>query len=148
MWATILALIWLHGVKMDTREEWELLALKAVSWLRAQNGNKQNADVLFLAVCALCPPSVSSAHDLCFIFQHHVWQSVWKLEILFWVAVCRKMLWGSEVSVELISPSGRSRFTSLILSALHHTVYHGTIRYYALIFLIFNWCLFSCLLAF
>ncbi|XP_035478024.2 von Willebrand factor A domain-containing protein 5A-like isoform X2 [Scophthalmus maximus] len=37
LWATILALIWLHGVKVDAKEEWELLAMKAVSWLRAQN---------------------------------------------------------------------------------------------------------------
>ncbi|CAB1432426.1 unnamed protein product [Pleuronectes platessa] len=37
VWATILALIWLHGSKMDAQEEWELLAMKAVSWLRAQN---------------------------------------------------------------------------------------------------------------
>ncbi|XP_031150778.1 von Willebrand factor A domain-containing protein 5A-like isoform X1 [Sander lucioperca] len=37
VWATILALIWLHGFKMDAQEEWELLAMKAVSWLRAQN---------------------------------------------------------------------------------------------------------------
>ncbi|XP_034023836.1 von Willebrand factor A domain-containing protein 5A-like [Thalassophryne amazonica] len=37
VWATILALIWLHGFKMEARVEWDLLALKAVSWLRAQN---------------------------------------------------------------------------------------------------------------
>ncbi|XP_033970718.1 von Willebrand factor A domain-containing protein 5A-like isoform X44 [Trematomus bernacchii] len=37
VWATILALIWLHGFKLDAQEEWELLAMKAVSWLRAQN---------------------------------------------------------------------------------------------------------------
>ncbi|XP_028429050.1 von Willebrand factor A domain-containing protein 5A isoform X2 [Perca flavescens] len=37
VWGTILALIWLHGFKMDAQEEWELLAMKAVSWLRAQN---------------------------------------------------------------------------------------------------------------
>nr|XP_046246279.1 von Willebrand factor A domain-containing protein 5A-like [Scatophagus argus] len=37
VWATILALIWLHGFKMDAQEEWEHLAFKAVSWLRAQN---------------------------------------------------------------------------------------------------------------
>ncbi|XP_044058720.1 von Willebrand factor A domain-containing protein 5A-like [Siniperca chuatsi] len=37
VWATILALIWLHGFKMDAQEEWELLAMKAVSWLCAQN---------------------------------------------------------------------------------------------------------------
>ncbi|CAI5694358.1 unnamed protein product [Oreochromis niloticus] len=37
VWASILALIWLHGFKMDAKDEWELLAAKAVSWLRAQN---------------------------------------------------------------------------------------------------------------
>uniref|UniRef100_A0A8D2ZFB5 von Willebrand factor A domain-containing protein 5A-like n=1 Tax=Scophthalmus maximus TaxID=52904 RepID=A0A8D2ZFB5_SCOMX len=42
LWATILALIWLHGVKVDAKEEWELLAMKAVSWLRAQNGNNNS----------------------------------------------------------------------------------------------------------
>ncbi|XP_039679606.1 von Willebrand factor A domain-containing protein 5A-like isoform X2 [Perca fluviatilis] len=39
VWATILALIWLHGLKMDAQEEWKLLAMKAVSWLRAQNAS-------------------------------------------------------------------------------------------------------------
>ncbi|XP_053729808.1 von Willebrand factor A domain-containing protein 5A-like isoform X4 [Synchiropus splendidus] len=37
VWATMLALIWLHGFKSDDREEWELLSMKAVSWLKAQN---------------------------------------------------------------------------------------------------------------
>uniref|UniRef100_A0A665V2C5 VIT domain-containing protein n=1 Tax=Echeneis naucrates TaxID=173247 RepID=A0A665V2C5_ECHNA len=37
VWATILALIWLHASKTDSKGEWELLSLKAVSWLRAQN---------------------------------------------------------------------------------------------------------------
>ncbi|XP_026047151.1 von Willebrand factor A domain-containing protein 5A-like [Astatotilapia calliptera] len=37
VWATILALVWLHAFKMDAKDEWELLAMKAVSWLRAQN---------------------------------------------------------------------------------------------------------------
>ncbi|XP_071389671.1 von Willebrand factor A domain-containing protein 5A-like [Centroberyx affinis] len=36
VWATTLALIWLHGFKMEAQEEWELLALKAVSWLHTQ----------------------------------------------------------------------------------------------------------------
>uniref|UniRef100_A0A669DQC5 von Willebrand factor A domain-containing protein 5A-like n=1 Tax=Oreochromis niloticus TaxID=8128 RepID=A0A669DQC5_ORENI len=40
VWATILALIWLHGFKMDAKDEWELLAAKAASWLSAQNGSK------------------------------------------------------------------------------------------------------------
>uniref|UniRef100_A0A3Q4MVF7 von Willebrand factor A domain-containing protein 5A-like n=1 Tax=Neolamprologus brichardi TaxID=32507 RepID=A0A3Q4MVF7_NEOBR len=37
IWATVLALIWLHGLKMDSKNEWDLLAMKAASWLRAQN---------------------------------------------------------------------------------------------------------------
>uniref|UniRef100_A0A1A8PI34 von Willebrand factor A domain containing 5A n=1 Tax=Nothobranchius pienaari TaxID=704102 RepID=A0A1A8PI34_9TELE len=37
VYATILALIWLHGFKMDAKEEWELLAGKAASWIQAQN---------------------------------------------------------------------------------------------------------------
>ncbi|XP_062274902.1 von Willebrand factor A domain-containing protein 5A-like isoform X1 [Scomber scombrus] len=36
VWATILALIWLHGFKLDVQDEWQLLAMKAASWLRAQ----------------------------------------------------------------------------------------------------------------
>ncbi|XP_068441333.1 von Willebrand factor A domain-containing protein 5A-like isoform X2 [Clinocottus analis] len=39
VWATVLALIWLHGFKMDAQEEWELLATKAVSWLQAQEAS-------------------------------------------------------------------------------------------------------------
>lgn len=42
VWATILALIWLHGFKSDVQDEWELLAMKAASWLCAQKGNHHN----------------------------------------------------------------------------------------------------------
>ncbi|CAJ1070722.1 von Willebrand factor A domain-containing protein 5A-like isoform X7 [Xyrichtys novacula] len=42
VWATILSLIWLHGFKMDVRDEWELLAMKAMSWLRAQDSSCLN----------------------------------------------------------------------------------------------------------
>uniref|UniRef100_A0A3Q1JET5 VIT domain-containing protein n=1 Tax=Anabas testudineus TaxID=64144 RepID=A0A3Q1JET5_ANATE len=53
VWATILALIWLHGFKIDAKEEWELLAMKAVSWIHAQNGNTMITNVdLFLSACA------------------------------------------------------------------------------------------------
>ncbi|XP_038129077.1 von Willebrand factor A domain-containing protein 5A-like isoform X1 [Cyprinodon tularosa] len=37
VWASILALIWLHGFKMDAKEEWELLTMKTASWIKAQN---------------------------------------------------------------------------------------------------------------
>ncbi|XP_015245184.1 PREDICTED: von Willebrand factor A domain-containing protein 5A-like [Cyprinodon variegatus] len=36
VWASILALIWLHGFKMDAKEEWELLTMKTASWIKAQ----------------------------------------------------------------------------------------------------------------
>uniref|UniRef100_A0A8P4GS97 von Willebrand factor A domain-containing protein 5A n=1 Tax=Dicentrarchus labrax TaxID=13489 RepID=A0A8P4GS97_DICLA len=39
LWATILALIWLHGFKVDAQDEWQLLAMKAVSWLLTQNAS-------------------------------------------------------------------------------------------------------------
>ena len=42
VWATILPLIWLHGFKSNVQDEWELLAMKAASWLRAQKGNHHN----------------------------------------------------------------------------------------------------------
>ncbi|KAK2846960.1 hypothetical protein Q5P01_009959 [Channa striata] len=45
VWATILALIWLHGFKTDAKDEWELLAMKAVSWLHAQNVPLKSIDV-------------------------------------------------------------------------------------------------------
>uniref|UniRef100_A0A8C6TG48 von Willebrand factor A domain containing 5A n=1 Tax=Neogobius melanostomus TaxID=47308 RepID=A0A8C6TG48_9GOBI len=39
MWATILALVWLHGLKADAKDEWELLVMKAVTWLQSQNAS-------------------------------------------------------------------------------------------------------------
>lgn len=39
VWATVLALVWLHGFKLDSRDEWELLAMKAAAWLRDRDGN-------------------------------------------------------------------------------------------------------------
>uniref|UniRef100_A0A4W5LPN3 Uncharacterized protein n=1 Tax=Hucho hucho TaxID=62062 RepID=A0A4W5LPN3_9TELE len=36
VWATVLALVWLYGFKMEAQEEWEFLAMKAVSWIQAQ----------------------------------------------------------------------------------------------------------------
>ncbi|XP_032422984.1 von Willebrand factor A domain-containing protein 5A-like [Xiphophorus hellerii] len=36
VWGTILALIWLHGYQKDVKVEWELLTMKAASWLRAE----------------------------------------------------------------------------------------------------------------
>uniref|UniRef100_I3JSD1 VIT domain-containing protein n=1 Tax=Oreochromis niloticus TaxID=8128 RepID=I3JSD1_ORENI len=48
LWATILALLWLHAFKMDAKDEWELLAMKAASWLRAQNGKCVDAGNVLL----------------------------------------------------------------------------------------------------
>ncbi|CAL8350853.1 unnamed protein product [Lota lota] len=36
VWATVLAVIWLHGFKKDAQGEWEFLAMKAVSWLHGE----------------------------------------------------------------------------------------------------------------
>ncbi|KAL7857684.1 hypothetical protein AOLI_G00177860 [Acnodon oligacanthus] len=36
VWATVLALIWLHGFKMDAQVEWQFVAMKAVKWIRNQ----------------------------------------------------------------------------------------------------------------
>ncbi|KAF5908291.1 von Willebrand factor A domain-containing protein 5A-like isoform X1, partial [Clarias magur] len=36
VWATFLALIWLHGFKIDAQVEWEFLSMKAVAWIRTQ----------------------------------------------------------------------------------------------------------------
>uniref|UniRef100_A0A3P9I7M0 VIT domain-containing protein n=1 Tax=Oryzias latipes TaxID=8090 RepID=A0A3P9I7M0_ORYLA len=47
VWATILALIWLHGFKMEAKDEWELLAVKAASWVHAQNGNMSRMSKYF-----------------------------------------------------------------------------------------------------
>ncbi|XP_071988863.1 von Willebrand factor A domain-containing protein 5A-like isoform X2 [Engystomops pustulosus] len=39
VWATVLALIWLHASCLDQREEWELLEGKALSWIKAKAGS-------------------------------------------------------------------------------------------------------------
>ncbi|XP_060758846.1 von Willebrand factor A domain-containing protein 5A-like [Neoarius graeffei] len=36
VWATLLALIWLHGFKINAQVEWQILAMKAVAWIRTQ----------------------------------------------------------------------------------------------------------------
>ncbi|XP_039355485.1 von Willebrand factor A domain-containing protein 5A-like isoform X1 [Mauremys reevesii] len=38
IWATVLAVVWLHGRAVGQRDEWELLEAKAVGWLRGQAG--------------------------------------------------------------------------------------------------------------
>ncbi|MCJ8736175.1 hypothetical protein PDJAM_G00255790, partial [Pangasius djambal] len=42
VWATLLALIWLHGFKIDAQVEWQILAMKAVAWIRTQKGVNQS----------------------------------------------------------------------------------------------------------
>ncbi|CAI9558456.1 unnamed protein product [Staurois parvus] len=39
VWATVLAVIWLHSSCLDHRDEWELLEGKAVSWVKASAGS-------------------------------------------------------------------------------------------------------------
>ncbi|MCJ8736168.1 hypothetical protein PDJAM_G00255830 [Pangasius djambal] len=42
VWATLLALIWLHGFKIDAQVEWQFLAMKAVAWIHTQKGVNQS----------------------------------------------------------------------------------------------------------
>ncbi len=72
---------------------------------------KLTAHLLFLTVCRLksdiCPHLVFSVNAFfVFLFQQHVWQSVWKLEMFCWVATCKKKNWASGIYVKLASPSG------------------------------------------
>ncbi|XP_031432645.1 von Willebrand factor A domain-containing protein 5A-like isoform X2 [Clupea harengus] len=36
VWATTLALIWLYGSRLEARDEWQFVAMKAASWIQAQ----------------------------------------------------------------------------------------------------------------
>uniref|UniRef100_H9GD78 VWFA domain-containing protein n=1 Tax=Anolis carolinensis TaxID=28377 RepID=H9GD78_ANOCA len=38
VWATVLAILWLHSKALEQRDEWELLEAKALSWLKATSG--------------------------------------------------------------------------------------------------------------
>ncbi|XP_060677345.1 von Willebrand factor A domain-containing protein 5A-like [Hemiscyllium ocellatum] len=39
VWMTILAVIWLHAFSADTKDEWELLVGKSLSWIKAKVGS-------------------------------------------------------------------------------------------------------------
>ncbi|ROL53674.1 von Willebrand factor A domain-containing protein 5A [Anabarilius grahami] len=36
VWATLLALIWLYGCKIEQQVEWQFVAMKAASWISSQ----------------------------------------------------------------------------------------------------------------
>ncbi|XP_058623909.1 von Willebrand factor A domain-containing protein 5A-like isoform X3 [Onychostoma macrolepis] len=36
VWATLLALIWLYGCKIEQQVEWQFVAMKAASWIGSQ----------------------------------------------------------------------------------------------------------------
>lgn len=38
VWATLLAVIWLHSNCMEQKDEWGLLSRKAVTWLKSKTG--------------------------------------------------------------------------------------------------------------
>nr|XP_056720362.1 von Willebrand factor A domain-containing protein 5A-like [Euleptes europaea] len=40
VWATVLAILWLHSRAAEQREEWELLEAKALNWLQATAGSQ------------------------------------------------------------------------------------------------------------
>ncbi|XP_063309861.1 von Willebrand factor A domain-containing protein 5A-like [Pelobates fuscus] len=39
LWVTVLAVIWLHAMSFDQKDEWELLEGKAVSWIKSKAGS-------------------------------------------------------------------------------------------------------------
>uniref|UniRef100_A0A803KI64 MBT domain-containing protein 1 n=1 Tax=Xenopus tropicalis TaxID=8364 RepID=A0A803KI64_XENTR len=41
LWATVLAVMWLHAARPQQRDEWELLEDKALDWIKAKAGNEQ-----------------------------------------------------------------------------------------------------------
>ncbi|XP_075182938.1 von Willebrand factor A domain-containing protein 5A-like [Anomaloglossus baeobatrachus] len=45
VWATILALIWLHSSCLEQRDEWELLESKAIALVKAKAGSSLNASI-------------------------------------------------------------------------------------------------------
>ncbi|XP_067292332.1 von Willebrand factor A domain-containing protein 5A-like isoform X2 [Pseudorasbora parva] len=42
VWATVLALIWLYGSKIDQQVEWQFVAMKAASWIGSQKGESES----------------------------------------------------------------------------------------------------------
>ncbi|KAL0973411.1 hypothetical protein UPYG_G00203220 [Umbra pygmaea] len=46
VWATVLALVWLYGFKMEAQEEWQFVVMKAVSWIKAQKEARLSECVL------------------------------------------------------------------------------------------------------
>ncbi|XP_038609876.1 von Willebrand factor A domain-containing protein 5A-like isoform X1 [Tachyglossus aculeatus] len=59
VWATVLAVVWLHSTSGDQKDEWELLEGKAVAWLRAKAG--AHLDECLRAANALLKASVAPA---------------------------------------------------------------------------------------
>lgn len=116
VWATILALLWLHGVKLDAKDEWNLLAKKAMSWLQANDGESSVTLMLIFFIFFLASAQDSFCY---FILQHHIQQSVSTLEIRCLVAKCRKKLWDSEWF----------RLTSLLIYLLSPTQFNSVYMY-------------------
>ncbi len=50
VWATVLALIWLYVFKSDQQDEWQFVAMKAASWIRAQK--RETIFKLFHSTCS------------------------------------------------------------------------------------------------
>ncbi|XP_025051706.1 von Willebrand factor A domain-containing protein 5A-like, partial [Alligator sinensis] len=59
VWATVLAVVWLHSRSAAQREEWELLEIKAVGWLRSRAGSISQLDKCLEAANALLGCSVA-----------------------------------------------------------------------------------------
>uniref|UniRef100_A0A8C3IKN7 von Willebrand factor A domain containing 5A n=1 Tax=Chrysemys picta bellii TaxID=8478 RepID=A0A8C3IKN7_CHRPI len=61
VWATVLAVVWLHTRAVGQRDEWELLEAKAVGWVRDRAGERGPVGKCLEAANALLGCSVSPA---------------------------------------------------------------------------------------
>lgn len=48
VWATILALIWLHSSCLEQRDEWELIESKAIALVKAKAGKYQTSETFYI----------------------------------------------------------------------------------------------------
>lgn len=136
MWATVLALIWLHGFKRAKKAEWELLSLKAASWLNDQNGIHRS--VYFLLII----------YWKCSIFFHINYDFFFPASCVTECVAAGNALLGCSVQGEAIGIWGFPWF-DFILSINEKKKYfpcYSVFVLFCFLFLNFRWMLPDCIL--
>ncbi len=94
VWATVLALIWLYVFKSDQQDEWQFVAMKAASWIRAHK--RETIFKLFHSTCSeLVLLHVCVCVCVC-VFQRPACLSVCVMGTLCWDRRWLKTCWESE----------------------------------------------------